>query len=429
MYLRKMTLLLCIYTLIVSLQAFGCGPLPYQYPRFLSANKKYEAIFHGLNKIVVYTVNEDKCIEYYRVQTGDFYIPSDLYISNCGKVLICGTHYSPSSFDDIALMVYNEGRLKKKYSFRDLFDVGDTISCYPYERKILLSSHHFIQDSTGYSPDYTQFALMTNQGKRYLYDIKKDTLFKVSCFNYVPITLNMTTKIRPPQRVIMEKTFLPRKEIINVKCLKNNNLPIYFRDILALMKDSIEFDPAIIHHEIICHDSILTDYIRISGSIEVYGQRIGINIQSYKNEIEEILGSNMRSYNTIDTLKSDCIDLKKNLLDKLTRECTIEEVSYRIERYPFYYIRLVYERYGFKYRAGFICDRRNYDNFLQDYKGLKNVVHLMRRYNLDRKYFTKNDTVAVEHGYNWSLGNKIIYDPRKSVFLGYIRKELIQEIK
>lgn len=206
-------------------------------------------------------------------------------------------------------------------------------------------------------------------------------------------------------------------------------MPVYLRDILALMKDSIEFNPAIIHHEICYHDSILTFYAQISGSIEVEGQKLGINTQFYVKEIEEIFGPSMRSYNTIDSLRSDFIDLKKNVLDKINKDCTIREVTYRIERDPSFYIQLLYSFNGITYRMGCVCYRRNYHCFHQQYESLKLLVRLMKKHGIDKKYFNKNDTVAVERGYKWSFGQKVVYDERKSTFFGYHNDEVIKVIK
>lgn len=197
------TFWLVFLTAIFYYQAFGFEISPYQYPIYLSSNKQYEAMFHDDEKIVVYLTDDKKCHELYRIKTRKGYIPRDIFISDCGKLLICGPNYYLNSEYDEAIIVYKEGKKKNEYYLHDIFDVSDILNeKAPYLKKQLLSSLYFMLDSTGYSADFNQFAITTSQGKKFIYDVQKDTLFIVNNFNFMPITLKIDTKMRPPQRVM-----------------------------------------------------------------------------------------------------------------------------------------------------------------------------------------------------------------------------------
>jgi proteasome assembly chaperone (PAC2) family protein len=90
--------------------------MPYQYPLFLSSNKKYEAIFHDHNIIAIYLVEENKCREMYRIIIED-YVPQEIFVSDCGRVLICGPDYYRDTVDDEAIVVYIDGKKKKSIQY------------------------------------------------------------------------------------------------------------------------------------------------------------------------------------------------------------------------------------------------------------------------------------------------------------------------
>jgi hypothetical protein len=137
----------------------------------------------------------------------------------------------------------------------------------------------------------------------------------------------------------------------------------------------------------------------------------------------------MRRYNFLDSLRSDIIDLRLNVLEKINKECIIEHLSYRLELYPHYYIRLVYKCGDINYRKGFICYRRDYNYFKQEYDSLKIILNLMNKHRIDKIFFNKYDTVIVERGHKWHFGNKVSYDPKESRFYNYVNEKTIKIIK